>query len=89
MRLYQSLYPEEVGALVLVDAAHEAQWDRLPPQARHGVIASVAGLKRRAEQARKGELGPPDVAPAGVSARQHGVSSEAYAEKRASHDRCS
>jgi pimeloyl-ACP methyl ester carboxylesterase len=66
VRIYQSRYPEEVGALVLVDAAHEQQWDRLPPQARELTKASVAGMRKRAGQARDGQLRIEDITPAGV-----------------------
>jgi hypothetical protein len=72
--------------LVLLDAAHEAQWDRLPPQARQGVIASVAALKRRAEQARKGELRPQDVAPAGVFRTHLPAFREAYVTAMLDHE---
>jgi len=66
VRIYQARYPEEVGAIVLLDAAHEQQWDRLPPQARELTRASVAGLRKRAEQARQGQLRTDDITPAGV-----------------------
>jgi pimeloyl-ACP methyl ester carboxylesterase len=66
VRIYQARYPEEVGAIVLLDAAHEQQWDRLPPQARELTKASVAGLRKRAERARNGQLRAEDITPAGV-----------------------
>jgi pimeloyl-ACP methyl ester carboxylesterase/ketosteroid isomerase-like protein len=66
VRIYQARYPEEVGALVLLDAAHEQQWDRLPPQARQLTQASVAGLRKRGEQARNGQLRAEEITPAGV-----------------------
>ena len=34
VRVYQARYPEEVATLVLLDAAHEEQWERLPARAR-------------------------------------------------------
>lgn len=66
VRIYQARYPEEVAALVLLDDAHEQQWDRLPPQARQLTQASVAGLRKRGEQARNGQLRSEDITPAGV-----------------------
>lgn len=32
VRMYASLYPDEVAGMVLVDAAHEEQFERLPPE---------------------------------------------------------
>jgi len=66
VRIYQARYPEEVGAMVLLDAAHEQQWERLPPEARELTKASVAGLRKRGEQARNGQLRAEDITPAGV-----------------------
>ena len=66
VRIYQARYPEEVGALVLLDAAHEQQWERLPPQAKALAQASVAVLRKRAEQARAGNLRAEEIAPPGV-----------------------
>jgi len=63
VRVYQRRYPEEVAGLVLVDAAHEAQWDRLPPEWADGLRAEVAWLRARAEAARRGALTEPDVRP--------------------------
>lgn len=66
VRIYQARYPEEVGALVLLDAAHEQQWERLPPQAKALTQASVAGLRKRGEQARSGQLRAEEIVPPGV-----------------------
>ncbi len=66
VRIYQARYPGDVAAVVLLDAAHERQWDALPPEARHLAQASVAVLRGRAEQARKGALRPADIEPPGV-----------------------
>jgi pimeloyl-ACP methyl ester carboxylesterase len=66
VRIYQARYPDEVGALVLLDAAHEQQWERLPPQAKALTQASVAGLRKRGEQARAGQLRAEEITPPGV-----------------------
>jgi pimeloyl-ACP methyl ester carboxylesterase len=66
VRIYQARYPEEVGAIVLLDAAHEQQWERLPPQAKALAQASVAGLRKRAEQARAGQLRAEEITPPAV-----------------------
>lgn len=66
VRIYQARYPEEVGAIVLLDAAHEQQWERLPPQAKALTQASVAGLQKRGEQARAGQLRAEEITPPGV-----------------------
>ena len=36
-RAYQLLYPTDVAGLVLVDASHEDQWERLPPRAQAAI----------------------------------------------------
>lgn len=66
VRIYQARYPEEVGAIVLLDAAHEQQWERLPPQAKALTQASIAWLRKRAEQARAGQLRAEEITPPGV-----------------------
>jgi len=63
VRVYQARYPEEVGGLVLVDAAHEQQWERLPPEWAEGVKAQVGMLRSRAEMARQGKVTEADVRP--------------------------
>jgi pimeloyl-ACP methyl ester carboxylesterase len=63
VRIYQDRYPEQVGGLVLVDAAHESQWDRLPPEWSAGVKANVRRLREVAEMARRGQLTEADVEP--------------------------
>ncbi len=54
VRIYQRRYPEEVGGLVLVDSAHEAQWDRLPPEWADGVRGMAGWLRERAKIAESG-----------------------------------
>jgi pimeloyl-ACP methyl ester carboxylesterase len=78
VRIYQARFPGDVAALVLLDAAHEQQWDRLSPQARALTEASAAGLRTRAEQARRGLLRPEDVTPPGVFTRHLPGLREAY-----------
>jgi pimeloyl-ACP methyl ester carboxylesterase len=78
VRIYQARYPEEIGALVLLDAAHEQQWERLPPQAKALAQASVAGLRKRGEQARAGQLRAEEIAPPGVLATHSPGLRDAY-----------
>ncbi len=63
VRVYQQRYPEEVGGLVLVDGAHEAQWQRLPAEWAAGIPALVAWLRERAKAAASGGLKAADVEP--------------------------
>ncbi len=63
VRIYQQRYPEEVGGLVLVDGAHQAQWQRLPAEWAAGVPALVAWLRERANAADSGTLKSADVEP--------------------------
>ncbi len=71
VRIYQRRYPEEVGGLVLVDGAHEAQWNRLPPEWAAGLSGSVAWLRGRAKTAADGGLKRADVEPGGFT--EHSV----------------
>ncbi len=61
VRIYQAKYPEEVAALVLLEGAHEEQWERLPQEVRQLVAASPPYIRARAEQARQNQLKLPDV----------------------------
>ena len=61
VRIYQARHPLEVGGLVLVDAAHEDQWDRLPQEVRGAVSASLPAMRHQADLAREGKIAPPDV----------------------------
>jgi pimeloyl-ACP methyl ester carboxylesterase/ketosteroid isomerase-like protein len=67
VRIYQSRYPEEVGGLVLVDAAHPNQWDRLPPEWAEAVRAEVGWLRSQAERARQGKIVAADVRAGGFT----------------------
>lgn len=67
VRIYQSRYPEDVGGLVLVDAAHPNQWDRLPPEWADAVRAEVGWLRGQAERARQGKIAAADVQPGGFT----------------------
>jgi pimeloyl-ACP methyl ester carboxylesterase len=78
VRIYQARYPEEVGALVLLDAAHEQQWERLPPQAKALTQAGVAGLRKRGQQARAGQLRAEEITPPGVLATHSPGLRDAY-----------
>lgn len=73
MRVYASLYPDEVAGMILVDAGHEDQLERLPPeylrlydrqQSYFGVMGFMSrfGLLRMIGNSAKGaELAPPQV----------------------------
>ncbi len=65
VRAYQARYPEEVAGLVLLDGAHEAQWQRLPAVAWQLTRASVSGTRARAEEARAGKIAVDGIARAG------------------------
>jgi len=68
VRVYQDRYPEEVGGLVLVEAAHETQWEALPPEWAAGVKTLVGALRERAELARHGGITAADVNPGAFTA---------------------
>ncbi|HCU49636.1 MAG TPA: hypothetical protein DGG94_07525, partial [Micromonosporaceae bacterium] len=51
----------EVAAIVLLDSAHEDQWQRLPQEVRQLVAGSPPFLRSRAEQARQNQLKLEDV----------------------------
>lgn len=61
VRIYQAQYPEEIAGLVLVDSAHEGQWERLPREVRQLVAGSPSMIRARADQARQRQLAPQDV----------------------------
>ncbi len=61
VRIYQATYPQEVAGLVLLDSAHEGQWERLPKEVRQLVLASPPVLRKEAEMARQGHLRAADV----------------------------
>jgi pimeloyl-ACP methyl ester carboxylesterase/ketosteroid isomerase-like protein len=56
VRIYQSRYPEEVAALVLIESAHPQQWSRLPPEVEQLVRSGPEMLRARADVARQGGL---------------------------------
>jgi len=74
VRVYASLYPDEVAGMILVDAGHEDQLERLPPeylrlydrqQSYFSVMGFMSrfGLLRMIGNSSKGaELAPPQVA---------------------------
>ena len=55
-RVYQHRYPDEVAALVLIDAAHPQQWERLPPAVHQLVVATVPAIRGMAKAADSGSL---------------------------------
>lgn len=46
VRIFQSRFPDDVAALVLVDAAHPQQWEKLPP-AVSGLVKSAPSMLRQ------------------------------------------
>lgn len=58
VRLFVADHPEEVAGVVLVESAHEEQWDRLPEEARALVPAAAAGYRQTAGAVRAGALSP-------------------------------
>ncbi len=63
VRVYQRRFGAEVAALVLLDAAHPEQWERLPAAVRELVKAAVPATRGLAEAARSGALAANLVAP--------------------------
>lgn len=59
VRVFASRYRQEVAGMVLVDASHEAQLDRLPRDAVEGLDAGAESALRLAEQAERGVPVPP------------------------------
>lgn len=55
-RLFAEAHPHDVAGIVLVESAHEEQWDRLPDEARALVAATVAGFRQAAGAARAGAI---------------------------------
>ncbi|MCI0488604.1 MAG: haloalkane dehalogenase [Blastocatellia bacterium] len=55
VRLFADQYPKDVAGIVLVDAAHEQQWERLPG-ARQAIEASFPGRQETIAKARAGQL---------------------------------
>jgi pimeloyl-ACP methyl ester carboxylesterase len=58
VRLFASRYPNEVAGLVLVDAAHEDQGTRYPPEVREALARTLDEARRTAERAERGESVP-------------------------------
>lgn len=48
VRMYTSLYPADVAGIVLVDASHPDQFDRLPPEMRSGSDPWRRAMERQA-----------------------------------------
>ena len=44
-RIYADRYPDEVAGMVLVEAAHEEQWSRLPPEVKVLLYSSLGQLR--------------------------------------------
>lgn len=62
VRVYQQQYPEEVAAVVLLDSAHENQWERLPQVVREVVAGAPPTFRQVATMAREGKLNKESVA---------------------------
>jgi len=61
VRIFADLYPGRVAGVALIESAHEAQWDRLPPVVKRLLDASMDGVRARAETAARGGLDPDSV----------------------------
>lgn len=62
VRIYQRRYATDVAGLVLLESAHEEQWDRLPG-AWDGVAAQLPAMRAYAEAVRSGAVGLDDMPP--------------------------
>jgi pimeloyl-ACP methyl ester carboxylesterase len=62
VRVYQRRYAPDVAGLVLLESAHELQWDRLPG-AWDAVEAQLPAMRAYAAAVRRGEIGLQDMPP--------------------------
>lgn len=62
VRVFASLYPEEVAGVGLVESAHPDQWERLPPVVKRLLDATLPGIAARADSAAAGQLATEGVA---------------------------
>jgi pimeloyl-ACP methyl ester carboxylesterase len=71
VRLFASRYPSEVAGVVLVDASHEDQWRRFPPEVVEAGRRMQEQLREAAERAERGQRNGPVVPnlPAAVASR--------------------
>lgn len=56
VRIFQNRFPDEVAAIVLVDAGHPDQWDVLPSALRDLVVGAPPVLRQMADMAAAGAL---------------------------------
>jgi len=56
VRAFARQHPDEVAGLVLVESAHEDQWNRLPPEAYAALGNALPRLRAAAAAARAGQL---------------------------------
>ena len=56
IRVYQQRYPEDVAALVLIDAAHPEQWQRLPAPVHELVKVTVPAIRGMSKAVASGAL---------------------------------
>lgn len=56
VRAFAARHAEDVAGLVLVESAHEDQWNRLPPEAYAGLTGTLPRLRAAAAAARAGQL---------------------------------
>lgn len=63
VRVFADRHPDLVAGIVLVEAAHEEQWDRLPAEARALLEQAIPGYRMAAEAARSGALPAGSVPP--------------------------
>lgn len=61
VRFFTARYPEDVAGLVLAEAAHENQWERLPNEAWEAVARAIPRLEQAAQAARAGAIPPSSI----------------------------
>ncbi len=70
IRLYASLYPDEVAGLVLADAAHEDQWTEFPPSVSELMEATLGQMGMATWMARFGLMRLSGLPPQGFASEQ-------------------
>ncbi|NIV92434.1 alpha/beta fold hydrolase [candidate division KSB1 bacterium] len=63
IRVFADLYPEEVVGIVLVESAHERQWQVLPPAVNMLVEKALSDLKGASKLSRTGQMKLEEIEP--------------------------
>lgn len=61
VRVFASLFRDQVGGVALLESAHEDQWERLPPVVSELLEASKAGVRASIDSATHGRLRPDSI----------------------------